>query len=169
MCTLSGPWQVTFDPKWGGPEKAVTFKDLSDWTDQPDPGIKYYSGTAVYRKTIDLPLSAFCPPTSLFLDLGAVRELAEVSVNGKPCGIVWSPPFRVDIMEAVKPGTNEVEIRAVNFWYNRVAGDRELPAEKRLTRTNIKKLQNPGSPLMPSGLLGPVTVLRASEEASKAL
>ena len=72
-------------------------------------------------------------------------------------------------MEAVKPGTNEVEIRAVNFWYNRVAGDRELPAEKRLTRTNIKKLQNPGSPLMPSGLLGPVTVLRASEEASKAL
>jgi len=169
VCTLSGPWQVTFDPKWGGPEKAVTFKDLSDWTDQPDPGIKYYSGTAVYRKTIDLPLSAFCPPTSLFLDLGAVRELAEVSVNGKPCGIVWSPPFRVDIMEAVKPGTNEVEIRAVNFWYNRVAGDRELPAEKRLTRTNIKKLQNPGSPLMPSGLLGPVTVLRASEEASKAL
>ena len=80
-------------------------------------------------------------------------------MNGKPCGIVWTPPFRVDITQAVKAGANEVEVRVVNFWYNRVSGDQALPADKRLTRTNIKKLQNPGSALMPSGLLGPVRVL----------
>ena len=155
---IDGPWEVTFDPKWGGPAKAVTFNDLSDWTDQSDLGIKHYSGTAVYRKTVDLPLSALRPPPSLFLDLGTVRELAEVRVNGKPCGIVWAPPFRVDISDAVKPGANEVEIKVVNFWYNRLVGDKDLPVEKRLTRTNIKKLYNPGTPLMPSGLLGPVTI-----------
>jgi len=163
---VTGPWTVTFDPKWlgseGGDQKSgvgtFTFDSLQDWTQRSEPGIKFYSGTAVYRKTIDLPSSVLQPPTALFLDLGAVHELAEVSVNGKSCGIVWSSPFRVDITDAVKPGTNEVEIRVVNFWYNRVVGDKDLPVEKRLTRTNIKKLQNPGSQLMASGLLGPVTV-----------
>jgi hypothetical protein len=160
---LNGPWEVTFDPKWGGPEKPVIFTDLSDWTEQANPGIKHYSGTAVYRKGITLPEPRTLNPVSaLFLDLGLVRELAEVRVNGKACGIVWTPPFRVDITEAVKPGANEVEIRVVNFWYNRVAGDKDLPVEKRLTRTNIKKLSNPGTPLMPSGLMGPVQVLKGT-------
>ena len=157
--TVAGPWEVSFDPKRGGPGK-VTFTDLSDWTDQSDPGIKYYSGTAVYRKTVTL--SDFRLPTSdsrLYLDLGLVRELAEVRVNGQPCGIVWASPFRADITKAAKAGTNELEVRVVNFWYNRVFGDQALPTEKRLTRTNIKTLQNPGTPLMPSGLLGPVTVM----------
>lgn len=156
---VTGAWEVTFDPKWGGPGTPVTFNALSDWTAQTDPGIKYYSGTAIYRKTIDLSeLRALNPASALFLDLGTVRELAEVSVNGKPCGIVWAPPFRVEITDAVKPGENAIEIRAVNFWYNRVFGDQSLPVVQRLTRTNIKKLSNPGTPLMPSGLLGPVTV-----------
>ena len=90
-----------------------------------------------------------------------MRELAEVRVNGRPCGIVWAPPFRADITKAAKAGANEVEVRVVNFWYNRVFGDQSLPAEQRLTRTNVKKLQNPGATLMPSGLLGPVTVVGA--------
>ena len=173
VMNVTGPWQVTFDPKWLGSEvgdrrseigsqKAeagvYTFDTLQDWTQRSESGIKYYSGAAVYRKSFDLSTPALRPPTALFLDLGAVRELAEVRVNGKPCGIVWSPPFRVDITDKVKTGANEVEIRVVNFWYNRVVGDKDLPVEKRLTRTNIKKLQNPGSPLIPSGLLGPVTV-----------
>ena len=159
VSTLAGSWQVTFDPKWGGPEKPVTFETLQDWTQRPEPGITHYSGTASYRKSFSLDDARLATrDTRLYLDLGQVRELAEVSVNGKPCGTVWSPPFRVDITDAVKPGTNEVEIHVVNFWYNRVVGDKDLSVEKRLTRTNIKKLQNPGSPLMPSGLLGPVTV-----------
>lgn len=160
LLSVNGPWEVTFDPQWGGPGK-VTFTDLSDWTDRSDLGIKYYSGTAVYRKTIDIPAADLRPPNSIILDLGSVRELAEVRVNGQACGIVWAPPFRVDITKAAKAGANELEVRVVNFWYNRVFGDKDLPVEQCLTRTNIKKLQNPGAPLMPSGLLGPVTVLSA--------
>jgi hypothetical protein len=168
---LDGPWEVSFDPKWLGPEAGgqrpevgvYMFETLQDWTQRSEPGLKHYSGTAVYRKTINLPSSDLRPPTSFFLDLGSVRELAEVRVNGQPCGIVWAPPFRVDITQAVKPGSNEVEVRVVNFWYNRVFGDKDLPPEKRLTRTNIKKLQNPGAPLMPSGLLGPVTVMSSAD------
>jgi hypothetical protein len=164
LLSVNGPWEVTFDPKWGGPEKPVTFSDLTDWTDRSDLGIKYYSGTAVYRRSFTLPEPrTLNPGFSLLLDLGTVRELAEVRVNGQACGIIWTPPFRVDITKAVKAGTNELEVCVVNFWYNRVFGDKDLPVEQRLTRTNIKKLQNPGTPLMPSGLLGPVTILSAEK------
>ncbi len=167
LCAVAGPWEVSFDPTWGGPERPATFSELSDWAQHPEPGVRHYSGTAVYRKTIDLPTSDLRPPTSILLDLGLVRELAEVRVNGQPCGVVWAPPFRVDITKAAKAGANDVEIRVVNFWYNRVFGDQSLPTEKRLTRTNIKKLQNPGAPLMPSGLLGPVRVLALGREDEK--
>jgi len=164
---VAGEWQVTFDPKWLGSEAGgqnteggvFTFETLQDWTLRSEPGIKHYSGTAIYRKTIELPPSVLRPQTLLYLDLGLVRELAEVRVNGTTCGTVWTPPFRVDITAAVKAGANEVEVRVVNFWYNRVFGDQSLSPDKRLTRTNIKKLQNPGTALMPSGLRGPVRVL----------
>ncbi len=167
LLTVDGSWDVAFDPKWLGPEvggqrsevSSFAFKTLQDWTQRPEPGIKYYSGTAVYRKTINIPSPDFRSPTSLLLDLGQVRELAEVRVNGQPCGVVWAPPFRADITKAAKAGANELEIRVINFWFNRVFGDQSLPSAQRLTRTNIKKLQNPGTPLMPSGLLGPVSVV----------
>jgi hypothetical protein len=97
----------------------------------------------------------------IYLDLNSVRELAEVKVNGKLCGMTWTPPFRVDITEALKPGANEIEIHVTNFWYNRLVGDKDLPQDKRVTRTNIRKLNNPGTPLMVSGLLGPVILHRA--------
>ncbi len=154
---LDGPWSVTFDPRWGGPG-TVEFNSLVSWPDRPEPGIKFYSGTAVYRKKFDLPAEA--GPSQgrrLWLDLGKVRELAEVKVNGRSCGITWSPPFRVDIRDAVKPGENELEVEVVNFWPNRIIGDDGLPPEKRLTKTNIRKLTKE-TELMPSGLLGPVTL-----------
>ena len=94
----------------------------------------------------------------MFLDLGNVRELAEVRVNGKSCGITWSPPFRVDITAAVKPGANKLEVDVVNFWPNRIIGDAGLPKEQRRTRTNIRKL-TARTPLITSGLLGPVWLL----------
>ena len=102
---LSGPWQVTFDPKWGGPG-TVEFPKLISWPEHENRGIKFYSGTAVYQKTFDVHRESRFPPQGqrLWLDLGNVRELAEVRVNGQSCGIVWSPPFRVDITGAVKPG-----------------------------------------------------------------
>lgn len=160
IMTLAGPWQVSFDPKWAGPATPVTFNDLSDWSSHSDPGIKYYSGTAVYRTSFKSQVPG--PKSRIFLDLGNVRELAEVKVNGKACGMTWTPPFRVDISDALKPGVNEIEVHVTNFWYNRLVGDKDLPQEKRVTRTNIRKLSNPGSTLMASGLLGPV-ILRCAE------
>ena len=92
VATIAGPWDVTFDPKWGGPEK-VTFEKLEDWTVRSEEGIKYYSGTAVYSCRFEIPDLK----SETFLDLGAVKNLAEVSLNGQPLGIVWCPPWRVRI------------------------------------------------------------------------
>lgn len=158
---LSGPWQVTFDPAWGGPG-TVEFPDLVSWLERDEPGITFYSGTAVYRKTLELADDSQGPAGGqpLWLDLGDVRELAEVKVNGQSCGIVWSPPFRVDIGGAVKPGANQLEIEVVNFWPNRIIGDDGLPPEQRLTRTNIRKLTK-DTQRMESGLFGPVTLQTA--------
>jgi hypothetical protein len=155
---ISGPWTVHFDPKWGGPE-SVQFDSLVDWTTRPEPGIKFYSGTATYEKTFSIFDSSLrAPHSALWLDLGDVRELAEVKVNGKSCGIVWTPPFRADITGAVKPGENKLEIEVVNFWPNRIIGDANLPPDQRLTKTNIRNLKA-NTALMESGLLGPVRIL----------
>jgi hypothetical protein len=129
---------------------------LTSWTTRTEPGIEFYSGTAVYRKSFDLPPEL--ANQSLWLDLGNVRELAEVKVNGRSCGITWSPPFRVDLSRAVKPGANQLEVEVVNFWPNRVIGDDTLPPAQRLTRTNVRKLTRQ-TPLMESGLFGPVKLV----------
>jgi len=156
---MGGSWAVRFDPKWGGPASA-TFDALVSWTARSEPGIRFYSGTATYSKSFDVSGDAgnAVGARRLVLDLGNVRELAEVRVNGQPCGITWAPPFRVDITKAVKPGANALEIDVVNFWPNRIIGDAGLPAKKRLTRTNIRKLTK-DTKLMESGLFGPVRLL----------
>ena len=158
LAELSGPWTVHFDPKWGGPESAQ-FDQLVSWTTRPEPGIQFYSGTATYEKNFDLPPQTPDPGhRTLYVDLGNVRELAEVKVNGQSCGITWTPPFRVDITGAVKAGQNKLEIQVVNFWPNRIIGDAGLPPEQRLTQTNIRKL-TANTSLMESGLFGPVQIL----------
>jgi len=154
---ITGPWTVQFDPKWGGPESAV-FDQLVSWTQRPEEGIKYFSGTATYRKTFDLPETLRRPGQRLTLDLGDVKNLAEVRLNGKKLGILWAMPFRVDVTDAIKPAGNDLEIEVVNFWPNRIIGDQFLAPEKRFTRTNIRKLTK-DTPLLDSGLLGPVRVL----------
>jgi len=155
---IFGPWTVHFDPKWGGPA-SVQFDSLVDWTTRAEPGIKFYSGTAIYEQTFSIPGSALrTPHSALWLDLGDVHELAEVKVNGQSCGIVWTPPFRADITNAVKPGENKLEVAIVNFWPNRIIGDASLPPNQRFTQTNIRNLKA-NTPLMESGLLGPVRIL----------
>ena len=158
---MTGAWTVRFDPKWGGPATAQ-FDSLASWPTRPEPGIRFYSGTAVYEKTFTMPdkIPAAKSP-ALYLDLGDVRELAEVKVNGQSCGIVWCPPWRVEVTPAVKPGENKLEIEVVNFWPNRIIGDAGLPESQRLTRTNIRKL-TAKTPLEPAGLFGPV-LLRAAK------
>jgi hypothetical protein len=159
---ISGAWMVHFDPRWGGPE-TVPFDSLASWPARPEPGIRFYSGTAAYDKTFSRPAdSQFKGRESrLLLGLGDVRELAEVKVNGKSCGIVWCPPWRVDVTDAVQPGENQLRVEVVNFWPNRIIGDASLPPEQRLTRTNIRKL-TAQTPLEPAGLFGPVQLFQAT-------
>ena len=154
---ITGAWTVHFDPKWGGPETAQ-FESLVSWPTRPEAGIKFYSGTAVYEKSFDLPKSLIENQKSkIILDLGSVREIAEVKINGQSCGVVWCPPWQVDVTAALKPGANELKIEVVNFWPNRIIGDASQPKEQRLTRTNIRKL-TAKTPLEPAGLFGPVTL-----------
>jgi hypothetical protein len=154
MTTLSGPWKVNFDPKWGGPEDIV-FDQLVDWTNRSEPGIKYYSGTAVYHQQFTMPaLTA----RHVLLDLGEVEALASVKLNGRDLGVLWTKPARVDITSAVKAGQNDLAITVVNLWPNRLQGDESLPKESRFTETNIHKF-GPATPLRPSGLIGPVRLL----------
>ncbi len=163
LTTLSGSWTVNFDPKWGGPKNTV-FDQLIDWTNSPDPGVKYYSGTAVYRKQFDLP--AAWTSSRLLLDLGEVDDVASVRLNGKNLGVLWTKPARVDISDAAKAGQNDLEITVVNLWANRLIRDESLPKKKRLAETNIHKFV-PGSPLQPSGLIGPVTLLAKAAPLAK--
>jgi hypothetical protein len=153
--TVAGPWTVEFTPGWGAPAK-VSFDRLVSWTECGDPGIRYYSGTATYSARFELPpqLDASQP---WYLDLGDVREIASVQVNGQDLGILWRTPFRMALGAAAKPGWNELAVQVTNLWPNRLIGDEWLPLEKRLTKTNITKFKA-DSPLLPSGLLGPVTV-----------
>jgi hypothetical protein len=153
---IPAPWTVRFDPNWGGPA-AVEFPQLVSWTQRPEEGIRFYSGTAVYEKSFDLPESLRDSKQPLVLDLGTVKELAEVRLNGQSLGVLWAPPLRVDVTDIVKPAGNRLEIDVTNFWPNRIIGDQSLPPEKRFTQTNIRKLTK-DMPLIESGLLGPVTL-----------
>ena len=160
LTELHGAWHVHFDPKWGGPEN-ITFDKLDDWTQRPEPGIKFYSGRATYQKAFDAPESARTPGHRTYLDLGSLRSLAEVRLNGKDMGVLWCPPWRVDVTGLLKPQGNTVEIAIVNVWANRVIGDAALPNEKRLTWTSLSDTNwalKPDSRLIPSGLFGPVTL-----------
>ena len=157
-CELTGPWTVKFDPKWGGPA-LVEFPQLANWIHHADAGIKHYSGTATYCKTFDLPNDLRKDGQKLVLDLGEVKNLAEVRINGKNLGVLWAYPFRVDITGVAKPRGNVLEIDVTNFWPNRLLGDAALPVEKRFTKTTVKLPKD--SKLLDSGLLGQVKVWAA--------
>jgi alpha-L-rhamnosidase/Glycosyl hydrolases family 2, sugar binding domain len=155
LADVKGPWEVEFQPGRGAP-KSATFDDLSDWSNNANPGIKYFSGTATYTKTIEIPESALSQKSRIELDLGKVHEVAEVSVNGKTAGIAWKPPYRVDITGAVMAGANTLSIKVVNLWPNRLIGDQQPGSEKVTFAPNSTYKAN--SPLMPSGLIGPVGI-----------
>jgi len=202
METLAGGWAVHFDPPWDGPAEKhaggsrrpglVLFEQLEDWTRRTEEDLKYFSGTATYRKVFDLSpevskshsdlrfssrakASSVAqgamadktedkltsdPSFRLCLDLGDVRNLATVRLNGRALGTLWTPPFRVEITGVARPAGNELEIEVVNLWPNRLIGDARLPPEQRRTATNVQTITK-DSPLLPAGLLGPVTVQAA--------
>jgi hypothetical protein len=148
------PWEVSFSKEWGGPEHVV-FDSLTPWNESKDEGIKYYSGTAVYKTTFNLSTVQRSKTSNIFLDLGEVFDIAEVWVNGKNLGTCWKRPFRKEITQAVADGENALELRVTNLWPNRLIGDQFLSKENWFTETNVTKFTK-DSPLRASGLIGPV-------------
>lgn len=182
--TIDGPWQVDFPEGWGAPRTTV-FGRLQSWTDSTEPGIRFFSGIATYRTTFELP-AALASRRRLFLQLGDLAEIAEVTVNGKDLGVVWLPPYRVEISGAVRSGSNRLEIRVANLWANRLNADSLRPESDRFTRSNLDRIQtDPMSdssygrvprgktrpvytempPLMRSGLFGPVQIITPRDDS----
>ncbi len=155
---LSPPWTVEFDARKGGPSDPIEFAQLADWSQHADDKIRHYSGTAVYRHTFDWNNSA----PRVWLDLGQVANLAEVRVNNIACGFAWTPPYRVEITDALREGTNKLEIAITNTWANRLIGDARLPPEQRVTWTTAPSLPADAK-LLPAGLFGPVRLLRENQ------
>ncbi|MCX6253148.1 MAG: glycosyl hydrolase [Bacteroidia bacterium] len=157
VATIEGPWNISFQEKRGAPANA-TFETLTPWNENRDSGIKYFSGTGTYTKTIYAQAEWFKEGTQLWLDLGSVKNLAEVIINGKSLGIVWKTPFRVNVAEALKQGENTLEIKVTNLWVNRLIGDQQPGTGNKITYTTMK-FYRPDSPLKASGLLGPIQIV----------
>jgi len=160
---LEGPWEIEFPEGHGAPPK-LALDRLRSWAELDDPGVRYFSGIATYRASFDCPAEALDGGPAVALDLGDVRDVAEVRLNGKRLGIRWHPPYRLDVSGAIRPGENRLEIRVANLWHNRIVGDAALPPDRRVTRmvpaTHYDRVRN--KPLVPSGLLGPVRVVFAN-------
>jgi len=186
---IGGPWTVDFQPGRGAPASAK-FDKLASWSEHTDAGIKYFSGTATYRTTFQSKIQN--PKSKISLDLGRVEVMAEVRLNGRDLGILWKPPFRVEITDALKQGENTLEIKVVNLWVNRLIGDEQYPDDcawrkngvleewpawllegrprpvtNRITFTTWKHWHK-NDKLLPSGLLGPVT-LQTTEKVAVSL
>jgi hypothetical protein len=156
VATIGGPWNVAFQAGRGAPA-SITLNELSDWSQNSDPGVKYFSGIGTYTKTLQASPAWFRKGAHLLLDLGDLKNLAEVTVNGKNLGQTWHQPYRIEITSALKPGANEITIGVVNAWVNRLIGD-EQPGATKYTYADVHPYKA-NSPLLPSGLLGPVTVI----------
>jgi hypothetical protein len=157
VATLDGPWQVSFPPHLGAPPLAHLDR-LSSWTGSTDAGVRYFSGTATYDKRMVIAREWLKEHSRVQLDLGSVKNVAEVLVNGRSMGILWKAPFKLDITDALRVGDNVLEIKVTNLWPNRLIGDQQPGAQKIAFATFDPFKAD--SPLLPSGLLGPVTLLR---------
>ncbi len=180
---ISGAWALKFPPNWGAPPM-VALDKLISWPEHPNDGVRYFSGTAIYEKEIEISAKQLADGRELWLDLGAVKNFAEVSLNGNDLGILWKPPFRVNISAAAKSGVNQLTVKVTNLWPNRLIGDEQLPPDVEWNGKQLKEWPQwfldgkpsptgrltfttwhhwtKKSPLLESGLLGPVS-LRTAE------
>jgi hypothetical protein len=152
---IGGTWKIEFPPDLGAPQE-VTMPALVDWTQSTEPGIRYFSGTATYHKQFVLP--GMPSSGAVLLDLGIVREVAAVKVNGRDAGVLWKQPYRIEIGPLLTIGENQLEIAVTNLWNNRIVGDLRKDSNGTFARTNLKSKFRPETPLLPSGLIGPVTL-----------
>ena len=163
-CRLSYP----VGPEWAGRHflcrcgevvaVPVQLDKLIAWDQREEEGVKHFSGTATYAKQINVDPALIGENKSVYLDLGEVKNLAQVTVNGQDVVTLWKPPFRADITKFVKPGANELRVKVTNLWPNRLIGDAGLPPEQRTTWTAYDTYKKE-SPLLPSGLIGPVKLI----------
>jgi len=189
---VPGPWEVRFPSGRGAPAE-VRLERLLSWSQSSGPGVRYFSGTATYRTRFGMPPGSVGSVGSVgsagavsrhYLDLGRVAVIARARLNGQDLGVLWMPPYRVDVTDVVRPGDNELEVAVTNLWVNRLLGDEELPEDSdrnadgtlrqwpawlaagqpsptgRLAFTSWR-LWRKGEPLQESGLLGPVRVTSA--------
>jgi hypothetical protein len=179
---ITGGWKLSFPPNWGAPA-TVQLDRLMSWTDHPDAGVRYFSGTATYEKDVDITADQLKSGREIWLDLGKVKNLAAVSVNGHDLPVLWKAPFRTDITAAAKAGVNKLVVRVTNLWPNRLIGDEQLPADCEWDGSQLKRwpqwlldgkpsptgrftfatwhFYSKDSPLLESGLIGPVTLRSA--------
>jgi hypothetical protein len=153
-------WTLSFPAGWGGPP-SIPWEHFQSWTESTDPGIRYFSGTAVYRTTLHVPADILAPHRQLWLELGQVREIASVLVNGRAVDTLWRLPYAARIDGAIHAGDNTIEIRVSNLWPNRLIGDLQPSAKQQFTHTNVRAYTK-DSPLLPSGILEPVTLQAGS-------
>lgn len=165
LATLGGPWEVVFPPDHGAPE-GIQMMQLESWTENPEEGVKYFSGTATYIKTVQIPQNWLKPGTGIALDLGTVKDIAEISINGRTTATLWKPPYSCDISRFLNTGANSLEIKVTNQWMNRQIGDRELDPERRVLSSPPSWMDRFGPPkvLAESGLIGPVTIVSLKRE-----
>ncbi len=183
---LTNAWKVRFPQGWGAPAE-INLPELISWTDHPLPGVRYFSGTATYETEFDVP--ADFTNRTLALDFGDVQVIAEPTLNGQNLGILWKPPFRVGVTSAIRPGRNQLQVRITNLWPNRLIGDEQFPDDcsagswasggipawpdwllkgqprpepRRLTFAAFRYWKATDT-LLPSGLLGPVTLWPAEQ------
>ncbi len=159
--SIDGPWEITFPPDLGAPSH-LTVPTLASWTENADDGVKYFSGTATYTKTINAPAAWFPADRATILDLGRVGDLATVTINGQSLGTVWTAPMEIDVTGALRPGRNTIEIKVTNEWSNRLIGDASLPADQKVLGNSGVSPGGMGQGTLtepfPAGLMGPVTL-----------
>lgn len=158
LATVEGSWTVAFQPNRGAPAQ-ITLDKFVSWTENSEPGVKYFSGIATYTKTVQAPAAWFKSGAEIWLDLGDVKNIAEVALNGKPVAAAWRKPFRVNVTAALMAGANTLEVKVANVWVNRIIGDQQPDATKITTVQSYRA----DSPLLPSGLLGPVKVISVTK------
>jgi hypothetical protein len=155
---ISYDWNVQFDTNMGGPA-SYHLDSLISWTDIPEDGIKYYSGTATYEKDFFVKDDDLLKGKKSFVVFADIQEIAKVFIIGKDCGIVWTLPYKADITKYLTKGKNHITVQVINTWNNRVVGDVRAPDKKQYTKTNIKYKFTASSPLLKSDITGKAKII----------
>lgn len=158
MITVQGPWNVEFQKERGAPASA-NFETLTSWSENDNDGIKHFSGVATYKNNFSI--TGLEGDAKYWVDLGEVKNVAEVIINGRNIGIAWKAPFKLEASEALKEGENSIEIKVANTWVNRLIGDAKKPENEKITFTTMP-FYTGTEPLLPAGLLSEVKVIKES-------